>query len=168
MHGFASPLRRGADWHSRMPTFRHARRQVHDLIPTVGGLQVRWRFRLTRGSTFGAFASTPLVLGDTVYPQDLSSSVHALDARKRGAALEVHRRGAERRPERPRLLGRATLRRDRHAAFALEARTGRQLWALRLTNRHEQFVDIAPIATRGRVFSSTVGFAPAAVAPCTH
>src|SRR3954468_17417037 len=42
-------------------------------------LHVRWRFPLTRGSTFGAFASTPLVVGRTVYLQDLSSSVHALD-----------------------------------------------------------------------------------------
>ena len=44
--------------------------------------------------------------------------------------------------------------------FALDARTGRHLWGHKLTNRHEQFVDIAPLAARGLVFTSTVGFAP--------
>ena len=36
----------------------------------------------------------------------------------------------------------------------------RPLWGHKLTNRHEQFVDIAPLAARGLVFTSTVGFAP--------
>ena len=44
--------------------------------------------------------------------------------------------------------------------FALDARTGRHLWGHKLTNRHEQFVDIAPLAARGLVFTSTIGFAP--------
>ena len=40
------------------------------------------------------------------------------------------------------------------------ARTGRVLWTHRLVNRYEQFVDIAPLAARGLVFTSTIGFAP--------
>jgi len=48
---------------------------------TVAGLRVRWRYPLTRGSTFGTFASTPVVVGKTVYVQDLSSSVTAIDLR---------------------------------------------------------------------------------------
>src|ERR1700759_5589761 len=46
---------------------------------TVAGLQVRWRFRLPAGSDFGSIASTPVVLGNTVYLQTLGSSVYALD-----------------------------------------------------------------------------------------
>ena len=45
-------------------------------------------------------------------------------------------------------------------AFALDARTGRDLWAQRLADRNEQFVDIAPVVDRGRVYYSTVGFPP--------
>ena len=45
-------------------------------------------------------------------------------------------------------------------AFALDAATGRRLWARRLTGRFEQFVGIAPIVDRGRVYVSTQGFPP--------
>ena len=82
---------------------------------TVGGLHVRWRYPLTRGSTFGSFASTPLVVGSTVYVQDPSSSVHALDLRRRAAALALPRSGAERRAERLAVRRRTHSRRDRHA-----------------------------------------------------
>ena len=41
--------------------------------------------------------------------------------------------------------------------FALNRANGRRVWSRRLTDRDEQFVDIAPVVDRGRVYVSTVG-----------
>ena len=121
---------------------------------------MRWRFPLTRGSTFGSFASTPLVVGSTVYVQDLSSSVHALDLRDGRPRWHYLIQAPNDGPNGlsyadGRILGASDTR-----AFALDARTGRKLWARKLTNSQEQFIDIAPLGARGLVFTSTVGFPP--------
>jgi outer membrane protein assembly factor BamB len=126
----------------------------------VGGLHPRWRFRLTRGSTFGAFASTPLVVGSTVYLQDLSSSVHALDLQTGRPRWHFVVQAPNDGPNgisyaSGRILGATDTR-----VFALDARTGKKLWTRKLTNSREQFIDVAPLAARGLVFTSTVGFPP--------
>jgi glucose dehydrogenase len=56
---------------------------------TVARLKVKWRFPFAGTSSFGAFASTPIVLGDTVYLQDLNSNVYAL-ARSTGRLRWTH------------------------------------------------------------------------------
>jgi alcohol dehydrogenase (cytochrome c) len=127
---------------------------------SVAGLRLRWRFRLPSGSPFGSFASTPLVVGDTVYVQDLSSSVYALDARTGRRRWTLRLRAPNDGPNglaaaAGRLFGATDT-----SVFALDPRTGRRLWGRRLTSASEQFVDIAPLAARGLVFASTVGFPP--------
>jgi alcohol dehydrogenase (cytochrome c) len=121
---------------------------------------VLWRFALPAGSPFGSLASTPLVVGDVVYLQTLSSSVFALDAR----TGRIRWRRLEKAPnDGPN--GLAATRTGIFGAtdtsvFALDRRTGRRLWARRLVGRYEQFVSIAPLAADGLVFTSTVGVAP--------
>ena len=47
---------------------------------TIPRLEVRWRFRLHASVTgFGAITSNPIIRGNTVYLQDSTSSVYALD-----------------------------------------------------------------------------------------
>ena len=127
---------------------------------TVSSLGVRWRFELPAGSPFGAFASTPLVAGGTVYLQTLSSSVFALDA----ATGHVRWRWVQKAPnDGPNGLAATATRlygATDTSVFALDRRTGRRVWAKRLVSRTEQFIDIAPLAANGLVFTSTVGFAP--------
>jgi outer membrane protein assembly factor BamB len=127
---------------------------------TVGSLQVRWRFPLTHGSTYGSFASTPLVVGDTVYAQDLSSSVNAIDARTGGVRWTFPVQAPNDGPNGIAISGARVFGATDAAVFALDRATGRLLWTRRLVNRYEQFVDIAPLAARGLVFTSTIGFAP--------
>ena len=121
---------------------------------------MRWRFRLTGGSAFGAFASTPLVAGGTVYAQDLASSVFALDARTGRPRWRYLQRAPNDGPNGLAIDGARLFGATDTSVFALDLRTGRRLWARRLTSRREQFVDIAPLAAQGLVFTSTVGFAP--------
>ncbi len=98
--------------------------------------------------------------GSTVYLQDLSSSVYALDLQTGKLRWQYIVQAPNDGPNGlaladGRLFGATDTR-----LFALDARTGRHLWGHKLTNRHEQFVDIAPLAARGLVYTSTVGFAP--------
>jgi outer membrane protein assembly factor BamB len=127
---------------------------------TVSTLRVRWRFRLPSGSPFGSFASTPLVVGGTVYIQDLASSVYALDARTGRRRWVIRERAPNDGPNGLAAVGSRLFGATDTSVFALDRRTGRRLWARRLVNRYEQFVDIAPLAARGLVFSSTIGVPP--------
>lgn len=128
---------------------------------TIPRLRIRWRFRLsTKGSTFGAITSNPIISGNTVYVQDSSSSVYALDTRT-GALLWKHAIAAPNDgPNGLTVSGSRLFAATDTTAFALDAATGRALWSRRLANRSEQFVGIAPVVDRGRVYLSTEGFPP--------
>jgi outer membrane protein assembly factor BamB len=127
----------------------------------VGRLRVRWRFRLTAKPSFsGVFASTPIADRDTVYVQDLRSSVFALD-RSTGAVRWKRRYGARNDgPNGLAIAGGRVYGATDAEAFALDAATGRELWRRHLTSAEEQFVDVAPVPWEGLVLLSTVGYPP--------
>jgi alcohol dehydrogenase (cytochrome c) len=121
----------------------------------------RWRFAFReRPGYAGIFASTPVADRTSVYVQDLQSNVFALD-RSTGALRWAKRYRAPNEgpnglfPDGHRVYGATD-----SDAFALSASTGRQLWRHHLTSAHEQLIDIAPVAWRGLVFVSTVGYPP--------
>jgi alcohol dehydrogenase (cytochrome c) len=45
-------------------------------------------------------------------------------------------------------------------AFALDSKTGHELWHRHLTNATEQFVDVAPVVWKSTVFTATTGYPP--------
>jgi outer membrane protein assembly factor BamB len=122
----------------------------------VGRLSVKWRFAFTGTSSFGAFASTPIVLGDTIYLQDLNSNVYAL-ARSTGRLRWKH--AFDRPNVGPngvslgwgRLYGATTSH-----AFALDPGTGKLLWSRRLVRNRHEGIEIAPQLYDGTVLYSTV------------
>ena len=128
---------------------------------TISRLKVRWRFRLHANVTaFGAITSNPIIRGNTVYLQDSTSSVYALDVRS-GALLWKHALDAPNAgPTGLAISGSRIYGATDTTALALDAATGRLLWSRRLANQYEQFVGIAPIVDRGRVYVSTQGFPP--------
>jgi alcohol dehydrogenase (cytochrome c) len=128
---------------------------------SVDALRVRWRFRLTgRPSYGGRFASTPVADSDTVYVQDLSSNVFALDL-DTGAQRWEHRfRAPNDGPNGLAVDDARVYGATDTDAFALAADSGKTLWQRHLTSRSEQFVDIAPVVWEGLVFVSTVGYKP--------
>jgi outer membrane protein assembly factor BamB len=138
-------------------------RAAHTSIDSgnVADLDVRWRFALTAKPSFsGLIASTPIVDDETVFVQDLQSNVFALD-RDTGARRWTHRFGAPNDgPNGVTVDGERVYGATDTDAFALEKSTGRLLWTRHLTNRSEQFVDIAPVVWEGFVVVSTVGYAP--------
>jgi outer membrane protein assembly factor BamB len=128
---------------------------------TIPQLKVRWRFRLQANVTdFGAITSNPVIRGNRVYVQDSTSSVYALDL---GSGALVWKDRIDAPNDGPNGLmasGSRLYGATDTTAFALDASTGRRLWSHRLASRFEQFIGIAPVVDRGRVYVSTQGFAP--------
>jgi outer membrane protein assembly factor BamB len=152
-----------ADWaapNGDLGSTRAARGSAID-AGNVARLAPAWRFRL-RGAPglSGIVASNPLVVGDRVLVQDLSSNVWSI-RRDDGTLAWVHRYA---RPTTgPNGIavadGRVYGNTDT-SAFALELARGRELWHRRLTTPLEQAITVAPLATRGLVVTSTVGLVP--------
>jgi hypothetical protein len=123
---------------------------------TVSRLKVKWRFTFKGLGASGAFASSPIVLNNTVYLQDLASNVYALN-RSDGKLLW------ERRFNEPnvgpngvsygygRLFGATETK-----AFALDPATGKVLWSRKLTRNSNEGIDMAPQLYDNTVLVSTV------------
>ena len=128
---------------------------------SVGRLRVAWRYRVRgKGGGFGLLSSTPLVRDGIAYVQDTASSVYAIDldtGRKRWARLEREPNDG---PNGLALVGDTLYGATDTSVFALAASDGRELWSTLLVSRTEQFVNIAPVVDRGRVYVSTVGLPP--------
>lgn len=128
---------------------------------TIPHLRVLWRFRFSRAATaFGAVTANPILVGDTVYVQDSSSSVYALDARTGALRWKRTTTAPNDGPNGLTVVNGRLYTATDTTAFALDAATGKELWAHRLAKRYEQFVGIAPVVDRGRVYYSTQGFPP--------
>jgi outer membrane protein assembly factor BamB len=128
---------------------------------SVGRLRVAWRYRVHgKGGDFGLLSSTPLIRDGVAYLQDTTSSVYAIDlatGRRRWARV---RREPNDGPNGLSLVGDTLYGATDTSVFALAAADGRELWSRLLVSRTEQYVNIAPVVDRGRVYVSTVGLPP--------
>jgi alcohol dehydrogenase (cytochrome c) len=117
---------------------------------------VKWRFAFKGASAFGAFASNPVVLNGTVYLQDLNSNVYALDH----ATGKVEWERAFNKPSLGpngiaygygRIYGATET-----SAFALDGKTGKQVWSRKLPGNAKEGIDMAPQLYDNTVLISTV------------
>jgi outer membrane protein assembly factor BamB len=128
---------------------------------TIPQLEVRWRFRLhSNVNAFGAMTSNPVIEGNTVYLQDSTSNVYALDVNSGALRWKRTFRAPNDGPNGLAISGSRLYGATDTTAFALDPATGRRLWTRRLAKRFEQFVGIAPVVDRGRVYVSTQGSPP--------
>jgi outer membrane protein assembly factor BamB len=122
----------------------------------VGSLAVAWTAPITGASNFGSYASTPVIDGGVIYSQDLASNVQALDLES-GEVLWTA--AFEQPDEGPngivvaegRVYGATPTE-----AFALDQKSGEQLWSVPLTRNRHEGIDMAPGYEKGIVYVSTV------------
>ncbi len=129
---------------------------------TIPRLRVRWRFRLRGGDAtgFGAITSNPVIRGHAVYVQDSTSSVYALDVRSGALLWKDTIKAPNDGPNGVSISGSRVYGATDTTVFALDAASGTRLWSRRLAGPFEQFIAIAPVVDRGRVYVSTQGFLP--------
>lgn len=123
---------------------------------TVSRLGVAWTVPITAAGTFGGYASTPIVVDDTVYTQDLSSNVQAIDLRSGEVKWEKRYDSPTVGPNGLAVGDGRVYGGTGDSAFALDQATGRELWLLRLTRNEREGVDMAPGYMDGIVYISTV------------
>ena len=122
----------------------------------VGRLRPAWRYPLTGAGFWGVIAAQPLVADGTVFIQELNSDVTAIDART-GKVHWKHPVGiASPGPNGVAVGYGCVYSVTTTAVFALDAKTGTQVWSRELTAHDHGGVDIAPQLYDGTVIASTV------------
>lgn len=133
-------------------------RQVKGQIDTtnVAQLEEAWSTPLKGEGAFGSYASSPVIAKGVVYSQDLASNVQAIDQ----ASGEVI---WEKLYELPSLGPNGVVVADGRVygttptdAFALDQKTGEELWSVPLTRNAKEGIDMAPGYSDGTVYVSTV------------
>ena len=124
----------------------------------VAKLKPAWRFKLPYVGQFGAYASNPIVLNGVVYIQDPDSDVYALN-QQTGAVMWKHLYKSPTPSGGPNglALGYGMLfGATEGSAFALDSKTGKQIWMHKLTNNKNEGIDMAPQLYDNKVLVSTI------------
>jgi outer membrane protein assembly factor BamB len=124
----------------------------------VSKLGVAWTvpLRIPITHTDGAYATTPVVVNGVVYVQDLESNVMAISLTT-GQVLWRHTYSSPNGgPDGVNVANGVVYAATNHAAVALSAATGRQLWSRTLVRNDHEGIDMAPGYNHGTVYVSTV------------
>jgi outer membrane protein assembly factor BamB len=127
----------------------------------VARLRLSWRFRIPivpRES--GVATATPVTAGGVAYLQDMESDVFALRARDGRLLWQRLFHAGTPGPNGLSVEGDTVYGSTDTTVFALSATSGRSRWSHRILTSSESFVDVAPLATDGLVYTATTGYAP--------
>jgi alcohol dehydrogenase (cytochrome c) len=106
------------------------------------------------------YSATPVVVNGVVYTQDLESNVMAIRLAT-GKVLWTHNYNSlNGGPDGVTVAGGTVYAATNHAAVALSAATGRQLWSRTLIGNDHEGIDMAPGYNDGTVYVSTVPINP--------
>jgi outer membrane protein assembly factor BamB len=122
----------------------------------VAKLEVAWTLPLTTKSEYGSYSSTPVISNGVIFSQDLDSNVQAIDLRTGKVLWTKRYESPDQGPnglvvEGGRVYGATT-----SSAFALDEKTGEQLWSVTLIRNEHEGIDMAPGYHDGIVYVSTV------------
>ena len=128
----------------------------------VSKLGVAWTVPLTMSTahTDGAYATTPVIVNGVVYVQDLDSDVFAIRLAT-GKVLWTHGYNSPNGgPDGVSVADGVVYAATNHAAVALNAVTGAQLWSRTLIGNDHEGIDMTPGYNHGTVYVSTVPVNP--------
>lgn len=122
----------------------------------VKDLEVAWTAPIEGQSTFGSYASSPIVSEGVVYSQDLESNVQAID-QESGDVLWTKNYGSPSHgPNGLVVQDGMVFGATAEAAFGLDQETGKEAWMVPLLRNEKEGIDMAPGYEDGRVYVSTV------------
>jgi outer membrane protein assembly factor BamB len=125
-------------------------------VANVNELETAWTAPIKGESSFGSYASTPVISKGVIYSQDLASNVQAIE---RGSGEVLWTKSYEL----PSLGPNGLVVQDGkvfgatpNAVFALDQKTGKQLWSTNLVRNEVEGINLAPGFDKGIVYASTV------------
>jgi outer membrane protein assembly factor BamB len=122
----------------------------------VAELKEAWSLPLTAQSNFGAHASSPVIVGDVVYSQDLESNVQAIDLESGEVQWTKKYEDPSGGPNGVVVAGGRVFGATASSAFALDQATGKEVWSRPLVENPGEAIDMAPGYHDGMVYVSTV------------
>jgi glucose dehydrogenase len=122
----------------------------------VSQLKTAWTLPLTAKSQYGAYASVPVIAGGVVYSQDLESNVQAIDLRSGKVLWSKDYHSPDQGPNGLVVGGGRVFGATADSAFALDQKTGREVWSVKLIRNDEEGIDMTPGYHHGLVYVSTV------------
>lgn len=122
----------------------------------VTSLSQAWTSPIKGESNFGSYASTPVIDNGVVYLQDLSSNVQALNLETGEVLWNAPFEQPDEGPNGVVVAEGKVFGATPTEAFALDQKTGEQLWSVELTRNEHEGIDMAPGYENGLVYVSTV------------
>jgi glucose dehydrogenase len=148
-----------AEWPAANKDYGNTRATQDSVINSqnIQSLSVAWTFPLTKFSEWGAAATNPLILNNTVYLQDLKSNVYAIDLATGkliwGKDYNLGNFG----PNGPAIgWDKLFVPKGHYEVAALKIKDGEELWSTKLSDKSNVGIDIQLIAYHNMVFVSTV------------
>lgn len=125
---------------------------------TVSGLRRAWTMPLTFG-----YAATPVVSGGVAYTQDLNSNVYAIELKSGEVLWSAKLEEADIGPNGVNVADGRVYGATQRSAFALDQKTGKQLWSRLIALHPGDAIDMAPGYKDETVYVSTAVASPGAV-----
>jgi outer membrane protein assembly factor BamB len=122
----------------------------------VSQLAVAWTLPLTSKSEYGSYSSAPIVANGVVYSQDLDSNVQAISLKTGKVIWTKTYNSPDQGPNGLVVQGGRVFGATTNAAFALNEKTGEQVWSVPLARNEHEGIDMAPGYHDGIVYVSTV------------
>jgi outer membrane protein assembly factor BamB len=123
---------------------------------TVAKLQAAWSLPLTAKSQYGSYSSTPIITGGVIYSEDLASNVQAVDLKSGKVLWTKALESPDQGPNGLVVQGGRVYGATATSAFALDERTGEELWSVPLVRNEHEGIDMAPGYHDGIVYVATV------------
>jgi outer membrane protein assembly factor BamB len=122
----------------------------------VAKLKKAWTVPIRATGAFGSYATTPIIVGGTVYTQDINSNVYSINLTSGKVNWFKRYNSPSVGPNGVNVVGGVVYGATGDSAFALQASTGEQLWTKKLTRNKTEGIDMAPGVNNGTVYISTV------------
>ena len=105
---------------------------------------------------YGSYSSAPIIAGGVIYSQDLASNVKAIDLQTGQVLWTKTFESPDQGPNGLVVAGGRVYGATATSAFALEEKTGKQLWSVSLVRNANEGIDMAPGYHNGIVYVATV------------
>lgn len=122
----------------------------------VGELSVAWTAKIPGTSNFGSYASTPVIDEGVIYSQDLASNVQALNLESGEVLWTATFEQPDVGPNGIVVAQGKVFGATPTEAFALDQKSGQQVWSKKLTTNAHEGIDMAPGYEDGVIYVSTV------------